>query len=116
MLTYTDKRFVERDTGAHHHFSVPLARAYEIFTDAKSAIPGTARTARGPSMSAGPGKIAVEGISHIPAEDGKGLQKVFNLKFLQARNPAWTKEPFYAKFDPDATWLNELKPAWKSVV
>lgn len=63
-------------------------------------------------MSAGPGKIAIEGISEIPAEDGQGLQKVFNLKFLQARNPAWTKVPFYAKFDPEATWLSDLKPAF----
>jgi len=104
--------FVERDTGAHDHFSVPLARACEIFTDAQSAASGLARTARGPSMSTGPGKISIEGISEIPAEDGKGLQKVFNLRFLQARNPAWTKVPFYAKFDPEATWLSDLKPAF----
>ena len=63
-------------------------------------------------MSAGPGKVEIEGISDIPSEDGKGLQKVFNLKFLQARNPAWTKAPFYAKFDPKATWLSDLKPAF----
>ncbi|TVY17109.1 putative L-lysine 2,3-aminomutase [Lachnellula arida] len=104
--------FIERDTGAHDYFSVPLPRAYDIFTDAQAAASGLARTARGPSMSAGPGKIAIEGISEIPAEDGKGMQKVFNLKFLQARNPAWTKVPFYAKFDPEATWLSDLKPAF----
>jgi hypothetical protein len=89
---------------------VPLARAYEIFNDAQSTVSGLARSANGPSMSTGPGKIQIQGTSHIPI-DGKRT-KVFNLKFLQARNPAWTKETFYAKFDPNATWLNELKPAF----
>ena len=65
-------------------------------------------------MSAGPGKVAIEGISYIPKAGGEEneLQKVFNLKFIQARNPAWTKQTFYAKFDPNATRLSDLKPAF----
>ena len=47
--------FVERDTGAHDYFSVPLAEAYEIFTDAYARVSGLAKTVRGPSMSAWPG-------------------------------------------------------------
>ena len=39
-------------------------------------------------------------------------EKVFALQFLQARNPDWVRRPFYAKFDPHATWLDDLKPAF----
>ncbi|KAF9062890.1 hypothetical protein BDP27DRAFT_1427400 [Rhodocollybia butyracea] len=102
--------FVERDTGAKHHFEVPLARAYEIYKEAVSSVAGTARTVQGPSMSASPGKIQVVGITTVPTASGP--EKVFVLRFLQARNPAWTKEVFFAKFDENASWLSDLKPAF----
>jgi len=98
--------FVERDTGAKHHFELPLARAYEIYRDAIRQVSGLARTARGPSMSAGPGKVEIQGITEINGE------KVFVLRFIQARNPDWAQQPFFARFDPEATWLHELKPAF----
>ena len=97
--------FVERDTGARHYFEVPLARAWEIYREAISQVSGLARTARGPSMSAGPGKVEVQGITEIDGE------KVFVLRFIQGRNADWVQRPFFAKFDPDATWLDHLKPA-----
>lgn len=98
--------FVERDTGAKDYFSVPLARALDIYNEAVSSVSGLGRTVRGPSMSAGPGKVHVVGRSTI------GNQDVFVLRFLQSRNPAWSKQLFYAKFDPQATWLDDLEPAW----
>ncbi|PIG79984.1 hypothetical protein AARAC_005167 [Aspergillus arachidicola] len=98
--------FVERDTGARDYFSVPLAEAFKIYSGAYSRLPGTARTARGPSMSAGPGKVAVVGDTVVAGE------RVFALKFLQARNPNWCDEIFFAKWSPDATWLTDLKPAF----
>ncbi|RMD50625.1 MAG: lysine 2,3-aminomutase [Ignavibacteria bacterium] len=99
--------FVERDTGAHHYFAVPLAEAVEIFRDAYSNVSGLARTVRGPSMSSTPGKVNIEGISEINGE------KVFVLNFIQARNPEWLKRPFFAKYDTEATWLDELEPAFE---
>lgn len=75
-----------------------------------SSVAGTARTAHGPSMSAGPGKIQVVGITTVPTANGP--EKVFVLRFLQARNPAWMKETFFAKFDEQASWLTDLKPAF----
>lgn len=98
--------FIERDTGAKNYFEVPLARAYEIYRDAIRRTSGLARTARGPSMSAFPGKVRVAGISEIRGE------KVFVLELLQARNPQWTYRPFFAKFDPEASWFDDLKPAF----
>lgn len=98
--------FVERDTGPSNYFELPLAKAYEIFQSAYQLISGLSRTVRGPSMSAFPGKVVIDGIVTI------GGEKVFALQFLQARNPDWVRRPFYAKFDPTATWLDDLVPAF----
>lgn len=98
--------FVERDTGPKNYFAVPLARALEIYNNAYRQISGLARTVRGPSMSAMPGKVLVDGVATV------GGRKVFVLKFLQGRNPDWVGRPFFARFDPRATWLDELRPAF----
>lgn len=98
--------FVERDTGARRYFEVPLARAWEIFREAFSHVSGLARTVRGPSMSAEPGKVEIQGVTEVAGE------KVFVLRFIQGRNPDWVQRPFFARFDPTATWLRDLKPAF----
>ena len=98
--------FVERDTGARRYFEVPLARAWYVYREALKRVSGLGRTVRGPSMSTGPGKIEIQGITEINGE------KVFVLRFLQARNPDWVQHPFFAQFDPEATWLDQLKPAF----
>ncbi|MCZ7645227.1 MAG: lysine 2,3-aminomutase [Planctomycetota bacterium] len=98
--------FIERNTGAKAYFEVPLVRAYEIFRQAYGKVSGLARTVRGPSMSALPGKIAMEGVAEIHGE------KVFVLRFIQGRNGDWVKRAFFAKFDEHAAWLTDLKPAF----
>ncbi|MGE0386828.1 MAG: KamA family radical SAM protein [Gammaproteobacteria bacterium] len=98
--------FVERDTGPKKYFEVPLARAYEIFSQAYQRVSGLARTVRGPSMSAMPGKILVDGVTTIHGE------KVFALKVLQGRDPAWSNRVFFARYDAKATWIDDLKPAF----
>jgi len=98
--------FIERDTGARNYFEVPLLRALNIFNDAYSSVSGLARSVRGPSMSATPGKVLVDGVATIGGED------VFVLKFLQARDPRWVGRPFFARVDPKAKWLDDLRPAF----
>ncbi|WP_444999613.1 hypothetical protein [Halomonas mongoliensis] len=97
--------FVERDTGARHYFEVPLVKAWEIYREAMKQVPGLARTARGPSMSADPGKVEIQGVTEIKGE------KVFVLRFIQGRDRDWVQRPFFAKYDEEATWLNHLEPA-----
>jgi L-lysine 2,3-aminomutase len=97
--------FVERDTGPKNYFEVPLVRAWEIFRKAYQRVSGLARTVRGPSMSATPGKVVVRGVATIAGE------QVFVLEFLQARDPGWVARPFFARYDPAATWLDQLEPA-----
>ncbi|MCB0680252.1 MAG: hypothetical protein KDC32_04785 [Saprospiraceae bacterium] len=98
--------FVARNTGAQHYFAISLEAAWRIFNRAYRKVSGVARTVRGPSMSAMPGKVQVNGVAEIMGE------KVFALEFLQARNPEWVGRPFFAKYNPDAIWLDDLEPAF----
>lgn len=98
--------FVERDTGPQDYFAVPLAQAYEIFRSAYSTVSGLARTVRGPCMSATPGKVCVDGVADI------GGERVFAMHFIRCRDPQLVNRPFFAKFDPAAVWLDDLKPAF----
>jgi KamA family protein len=98
--------FVSRDTGPKHYFEVPLAESYHIFRQAYSRVSGLARTVRGPVMSATPGKVLIQGITQIHG------QRVFALSFIQGRDPAWVGHPFFARYDPKATWLFDLEPAF----
>ena len=98
--------FIERDTGARGYFEVPLARCYQIFRDAFQQVSGLARTVRGPSMSAFPGKVRVVGVSEIHGE------KVFVLELIQARDERDADRPFFARFDPAASWFDQLRPAF----
>jgi KamA family protein len=98
--------FVERDTGPQDYFAVPLARAHEIFRDAYASVSGLCRTVRGPSMSATPGKVGVDGVVDIAG------QKVFALHLIQARDPRLVGKPFFAQYDPGAVWLSDLRPAF----
>ena len=99
--------FVVRDTGAQHYFGVSLVKAHEIYQQAIQKVSGLARTVRGPSMSATPGKVQVDGVAEINGT------KVIVLRMLQGRNPEWVNRPFFAKYDENAIWLDDLKPAFE---
>ncbi|GAA1784966.1 lysine 2,3-aminomutase [Actinomadura chokoriensis] len=98
--------FIERDTGPQDYFAVPLAKAYEVFRDAYKSVSGLSRTVRGPSMSATPGKVCVDGVVDLLD------QKVFALHFIQCRDADLVGKPFFAQYDPNAVWLDDLKPAF----
>jgi hypothetical protein len=57
-------------------------------------------------MSATPGKVQVCGVAEVKGE------KVFVLNFIQARNADWVQVPFFARYNENAIWLDELKPAF----
>ncbi len=98
--------FIARDTGAQHYFAVTLEKAWRTYRKAYQSVSGIARTVRGPSMSAAPGKVHILGINEIKGEN------VFTLQFLQGRNPSWIGNPFFAEYNSKAIWLNDLKPAF----
>jgi len=102
--------FVERDTGARHYFELPLVETWKIFQKAYQQVSGVCRTVRGPSMSCTPGKVQIVGTTEIPV-NGRN-EKVFVLQMIQGRNPDWVNRPFFAKYDPNARWMDDLKPAF----
>jgi KamA family protein len=98
--------FIERDTGPQDYFAVPLARGYQVFRDAYRSVSGLSRTVRGPSMSATPGKVCVDGVTELAGH------RVFVLHMIQARDPSLVGKPFFAWYNPTATWLSDLEPAF----
>jgi hypothetical protein len=100
--------FVERDRGAKRYFELPLVRCHQIFRDAYASVSGLARTVRGPSMSALPGKVHILGTTRI------GADEVYILQYLQCRRPELVRRPFFARFDPLATWFDQLEPHSRS--
>jgi KamA family protein len=99
--------FVARDTGAKEYYELPLEKCWKIFRKAYRQVSGLCRSVRGPIMSDHAGKIQVLGVSEIKGE------KVFVLRFVQGRNPKWVQIPFFAHYDPKATWFDQLKPAFE---
>ena len=96
--------FMARDTGAQQYFDVPMVRAQRLYSDALRNCSGLIRTARGPSMSCTPGKVEVTGVEEIFGH------KAFVLRFLQCRDEGWIGRPFFAKYDPEAVWFDDLEP------
>jgi len=98
--------FMVRDTGAQHYFGVPLVEASNIFREAYQKVSGLARTVRGPSMSAEPGKVKISGIVEIHGRE------YMMLEMIQGRKPDWARQPFFAEYDENALWLDDLTPAF----
>lgn len=98
--------FIARDTGSKRYFEIPLDKCWNIFRRAYSQVSGLCRTVRGPSMSCEPGKVQILGVQEVKGE------KVYVLRFLQGRRPTWVDIPFFAKYNPKATWIDDLEPAF----
>ena len=99
--------FVARDTGAHDYFAVTLDRSLDIFNEAYKQVSGITRTVKGPVMSSYYGKIHVIGTANILNK------KVFVLNMVQGRDPEWVGKPFFADYDEEAFWINDLTPAFE---
>jgi hypothetical protein len=48
----------------------------------------------------------VDGVAEVAG------QLVFVLHMIQARDPSLVGRPFFARFDPSAVWLTDLRPAF----
>ena len=98
--------FMVRDTGAQPFFGVPLVEAHNTFSEAFQQVSGVARTVRGPSMSAEPGKVMMNGVVEVHGRE------YIMLEMIQGRKPGWVKKPFFAEYDEQALWLDDLVPAF----
>ena len=81
-------------------FQVPIARGFEIVEKSRSLLDGYSKRYRY-VMSHRDGKIAIAGMD----------KEYFYFRFHQARNPKNDGKFFKRKFDPKATWLDDLLPA-----
>lgn len=75
--------FIERDTGFHKYFRVPLHEAYEITRMAMREANGTEATARAPVMSTFAGKVEILGVSQGDVFRGRR----YLLRYTQVRRP-----------------------------
>ena len=98
--------FVARDTGPKGFFEVPLVEALKVFRTAYQSTSGLGRTVRGPSMSASPGKVAIQDILTVNGE------RVMLCTMLQGRDPSWAGRSFFAQYNKQASWLDDLTPAF----
>ena len=57
-------------------------------------------------MSSFHGKVRIIGTTIIREE------KVFVLELIQARDSSHTGRPFFARFDSQASWFDDLRPAF----
>lgn len=98
--------FMARDTGAQQYFAVPVVKALNIFQAAYKGVGGLSKTVRGPVMSADMGKVHILGVKEIHGE------KVILFRFLQARDADLTEDIFFARYDEQAIWINDMQPAF----
>lgn len=98
--------FVARNTGADHYFSLPLVNVWKLFREAYQSVSGICRSVRGPSMSCLPGKMQILGVNEV------GDETVFTMRFIQGRGSDWVAKSFFTRFDENATWYTDLKPAF----
>jgi KamA family protein len=98
--------FVERDTGPSEYFSLPLARAHEIFQQAYQMVSGLSRTVRGP-------------VDERLPRQGRDRRRGHHQwrKAVRAAVPAGPQSGLGAQallrqIRSGATWLDHLVPAF----
>ena len=104
--------FVERETGPYEYFQVPLAEAYQVYTNAIRNTSSLAKTVTAPSMSAANGKAQVMGIVENPLND----EKYFQIQYIRHRDYRQTYKPFLMHYDERATWIDQLEMVEKQVL
>lgn len=97
-------QFIVRDTGAQHYFGVPLVEALNIFQQAYRQVSGLCRTIRGPIMSTPHGKVQI-----LDVQEFQGEQALL-LRYIQAADTDLVLRTFYAVYDQQAEWFNDLMP------
>lgn len=96
--------YCARPTGEHHYFTAPLADINKIFSKIYRSLPSINRPSRYITMTSSSGKISLLGTTEIKGE------KVFVLKFNEARNMEWMDRVFLAKYDEKENTIEKLKP------
>lgn len=96
--------YCARPTGEHHYFTAPLADISKVFSKVYRTLASINRPSRYITMTSSAGKTSLLGTAEINGE------KVFVLKFNEARNMEWMDNTFFAKYDEQENTIEKLKP------
>jgi len=96
--------YLARPTGEHHYFTVPVAEIDKVFSKIYRSLPSINRPSRYITQTSSAGKISIIGTTEVKGE------KVFVLKFNEARNMEWMDEVFLAKYDEQENTVENLEP------
>lgn len=96
--------YCARPTGEHHYFTAPLADISKIFNKVYQNLASINRPSRYITMTSSAGKTSLLGTAEINGE------KVFALKFNEARNMHWMDKVYFAEFDEKENTIEKLKP------
>ncbi len=96
--------YCARPTGEHHYFTAPLAVINEVFSKVYRTLASINRPSRYITMTSSAGKTSMLGVAEVNGE------KVFVLKFNEARNMEWMDKVFLAKYDAHENTIEKLKP------
>jgi len=96
--------YCARPTGEHHYFTSSLADINRVFSKIFRSLSSINRPSRYITMTSSAGKISLMGTTEINGE------KLFVLKFNEARNMEWADKVFLAKYDENENTIEKLKP------
>lgn len=96
--------YCARPTGEHHYFTAPLAEISKIFNKVYRSLASINRPSRYITMTSSAGKTSLLGTTTIKGE------KVFVLKFNEARNMEWMDTTYFAKYDKKENTIEKLIP------
>ncbi|MFU8859302.1 MAG: hypothetical protein ACNA8K_02660 [Cyclonatronaceae bacterium] len=96
--------YCARPTGEHHYFTAPLTDIEKIFSKVYRTLPSINRPSRYITMTSSAGKVSLIGTAAVKGE------KVFVLKFNEARNMEWMDRVFLARYDEEENTIEKLKP------
>lgn len=96
--------YCARPTGEHHHFTAPLADVTKVFNKVYRSLASINRPSRYITMTSSAGKTSLMGTTEIDGE------KVFVLKFNEARNMEWMDRVYFAEYDEQENTIEKLKP------
>ncbi len=96
--------YCARPTGEHHYFTQPLAEIDKVFSKVYRSLPSINRPSRYITMTSSAGKISLLGTMELHGE------KLFALKFNEARNMEWMDKVYLTKYDEEENTIANLKP------
>ena len=96
--------YCARPTGEHHYFTAPLAFISKIFNKVYRELASINRPSRYITMTSSAGKTSLMGTTEINGE------KVFVLKFNEARNMEWMDQTYFAEYNEEENTIEKLKP------